>query len=91
MKMKTKFKITKITALIGVIWWQLESWYFIYEYGWHWEAINSAEKICDKIAFGLWTLSLIFFFSILYDIVTIFVGIKSVTIEKNNEPDIRPL
>ena len=91
MKMKTKFKITKVTALIGIIWWLLESWYFIYQYGWHWSAINAAEKICDKIASGLWTLSLIFFFSILYDIVTIFVGIKSVTIEKNNEPEIRPL
>lgn len=82
MTKKTNFRISQIFGIAFLIFWQVETWYFIIRDGWHWKAITEAEKTCDGIASMLLTISFIFFFSILYDIVKMFAhaNITSVSI-----------
>ena len=86
MTKKTKFRISQIFGISFLIFWQIETWYFIIRDGWHWKAITEAEKTCDSIASILLTVSFIFFFSILYDIVKLFVyaNINSISITDKN-------
>ena len=86
MKLKRKFKISQIFAISFFIFWQSETWYFIICDGWHWKAITEAENTCDGIASMLLTISFIFFFSILYDIVKLFAyaNISSISITDKN-------
>ena len=86
MKLKTKLKISQIFAVIFFVFWQIETWYFIGKDGWHWKAVSEAEKTCDGIVSLLITVSFVFFFSILYDIVKMFAdaNISSVSITKND-------
>jgi hypothetical protein len=74
MRIKTKFRISRIFGIAFFIFWQVETWYFIICDGWHWKAITEAEKTCDNIASILLIVSFIFFFSILYDIVKLFIN-----------------
>jgi hypothetical protein len=69
MKTKTKFKLSKVFFWSFLLFWQIETWFFIVRDGWHTESIINAEKTCDKIAGFLFGLSVYFFFSIVYDIV----------------------
>lgn len=72
MKIKTRFRISQIFGIAFIVFWQAETYYFIIRDGWHWKAITEAEKICDGIVSNLFTISFVFFFSILYDIVKLF-------------------
>lgn len=76
MTSKTKLKISQYSAIIFIIFWQCESWFFIIKNGWHLRAITQAEKICDNIASGILTISFIFFISLIYEIVEIYVKLK---------------
>ena len=86
MTKKTKFIISQIFGIAFLVFWQVETWYFIIRDGWHWEAVTEAEKTCDGIASMLLTVSFVFFFSILYDIVKLFAyaNISSVSITDKN-------
>ncbi|MCK9281346.1 MAG: hypothetical protein M0P71_12045 [Melioribacteraceae bacterium] len=85
MTKKTKFKISKIFGIIFLIFWQVETWYFIIRDGWHLKAITEAEKTCDGIASMFLIISCIFFFSILYDIVKLFARCNITSINVTNK------
>ncbi len=41
--------------MVGTSFWMVETAYFLIAYGWHWKAINEAEKMCDNIVGYFWT------------------------------------
>ena len=55
MKAKTRLILSKITFVLFIIFWQVETWFFIIRDGWHWKAISESEKTCDGIASFLLT------------------------------------
>ena len=86
MTKKTKFRISQIFGISFLLFWQFTTWYFIIRDGWHLKAITEAEKTCDNIAFMLLAISVIFFFSILYDIVKLFVYANIISISITDKP-----
>lgn len=38
-----------LTGQLSLRFWLIETIYFLIAYGWHWKAINEAEKVCDNI------------------------------------------
>ena len=89
MKRITKFKISKFFAILFLVSWQLETWFFIFRDGWHWKAISEAEKTCDGIVSVFLIISFGFFFSILFDLVKFFAyaNITSITISDKFSDD----
>ena len=87
MKNKTKFKLANYFAVLFIIFWQVETWFFIIRDGWHLHAVTEAEKICDNISGWLLTIAVFFIFSILYDVAKMFAyaNITSITINKEKE------
>ena len=87
MKNKIKFKLSNYFAVLFLVFWQAETWFFIIKDGWHWHAITEAEKICDNVSLWLLTISGMFIFSILYDVAKMFAyaNITSITINKEKE------
>ena len=76
MKAKTRLILSKITFVLFIIFWQVETWFFIIRDGWHWKAISESEKTCDGIASFLLTVSITLLFSIVYEVVDLYVHIK---------------
>lgn len=48
-KIKNWFKIGNWLINSALIFWVLETSYFLIAYGWHWTAYNEAEITCDEI------------------------------------------
>ena len=64
--MKKLYKIATIIMLIGLLFWFIETIYFLIAHGWHLEAHNDAERTCDvissfimNVAIFLWVVILI--------------------------------
>ena len=76
MKAKTRLILSKITFVLFILFWQVETWFFIIRDGWHWKAISESEKTCDGIASFLLTVSIALLFSIVYEVVDLYVHIK---------------
>ena len=76
MKANTRLILSKITFVLFIIFWQVETWFFIIRDGWHWKAISESEKTCDGIASFLLTVSITLLFSIVYEVVDLYVHIK---------------
>lgn len=73
---KKKFKISNSFAAASISFWMLETIFFIIRDGWHLKTETIEEKICDNICGYLIIISIIFFLSILYDMVKIFSGLN---------------
>lgn len=48
-RVKQKWNLAKTLCLVGTSFWIIETTYFLIAYGWHWKAINEAEKMYDNI------------------------------------------
>ena len=77
MKAKTKLFLSKLFLFGGVLFWILETLFFIIIYGWHWNAYNVIEKICDNFAMWLITIGFAFFWSLVFDIAELYVKLKT--------------
>jgi hypothetical protein len=67
--LKLKWKLGKMLCAVGVAFWLIETVYFLIAYGWHWEAINNAEKTCDTIAVGFWCGGFMFIGIVVIDVI----------------------
>lgn len=81
MKSKTKFKISKIFGMSFLVFWQLETWFFIIRDGWHLKAMSREEIACDAISTILLQLSVIFFVWLLFDLIQVHLNEE----KKNDE------
>jgi len=68
-RVKQKWNLAKILCLVGTSFWIVETTYFLIAYGWHWKAINEAEKMCDNIVGYFWTGGLILTGIVMIDII----------------------
>lgn len=68
-RVKQKWNLAKILCLAGISFWLVETTYFLIAYGWHWKAINEAEKMCDNIVGYFWTGGLILTGIVMIDII----------------------
>lgn len=94
MKAKTKLKLAKYFFLGGFYFWLAETILFIILYGWHWNAFNVVEKLCDQFAFYLMLIGVSFFVSIVIKAVELYVSLtefKKVTINQDEQPPVVPL
>lgn len=57
------FKLLKELLNVTILFWVIETSYFLIKYGWHTKAINNAEKTCDQIVGVCLNIS-VFLFSI---------------------------
>ena len=94
MKAKTKLKLAKYFFLGGFYFWAAETILFIILYGWHWNAYNDIESRCDQLAFYLMLIGASFFFSLVINVVKLYVNLtefKQVTINQDEQPPVVPL
>jgi hypothetical protein len=84
---KNRYLLMQIFAILGFLLWVVETTYFCIQYGWHWKAINEAEELWDGIVVLLFTICLVLFYSILIDIIKLFVfaNINHVNIKYKKE------
>ena len=68
-RVKQKWNLAKILCLVGTSFCIVETAYFLIAYGWHWKAINEAEKMCDNIVGYFWTGGLILTGIVMIDII----------------------
>lgn len=68
-KIKKRWVVSRNILVIAGIFWALETFYFIKMYGFHWTAINEAEKMCDEIVSLLVVISIIIWFNIVNEMV----------------------
>jgi hypothetical protein len=68
-RIKLKWSLAKLFCLIGTFFWIIETSYFLIAYGWHWKAINEAEKMCDSIVSYCWVSGLILTGIVMIDII----------------------
>lgn len=74
---KQKWNLVKTLFLIGTSFWLTETIYFLIAYGWHWRAINEAENICDKIVSIFWLAALVFFVSVIHNVIEYLLSNKN--------------
>ena len=94
MKAKTKLKLAKYFFLGGFYFWALETVLFIILYGWHWNAFNDIESRCDQFAFYSMLIGASFFFSLVINVVELYVNLtefKQVTINQDEQLPVVPL
>jgi hypothetical protein len=68
-RVKQKWNLAKKLCLVGTSFWIIETSYFLIAYGWHWKAINEAEKMCDNVVGYFWTGGLILTGIVMIDII----------------------
>ena len=91
MKAKTKLKLAKYFFLGGLYFWAVETILFIIIFGWHLNAYNDIESSCDQLAFYLMLIGASFFFSLVINVVKLYVKItefKQVTINQDEQPPV---
>lgn len=91
----TKWNWSKLLLWAAMIFWLLETAYFTFMYGWHYEAINEAERICDNIVTLLMTAGFLLTFVCVTDYIEFKLTIetkedektiKKIDSEKNGNP-----
>ena len=77
MTIKTLQKIWKIGETIldyTIVFWIMETIYFLIIHGWHWKAINDYEEICDSIVSLGFTIGFTFIFVVIFSVISSIVN-----------------
>jgi DNA modification methylase len=84
--LRNKWNLSKLIIWIGMIFWLLETTYFIIMYGWHYEAINEVERTCDYISSFL----ILSGFALAFIAITDYIEIKlTISNDENDEKENR--
>ncbi len=67
-KVKRNWELSKTLIIFSMIFNLIQTIYFTIEYGFHYEAINLTEAICDFIGEAIFYIGLYFFFAVVYDV-----------------------
>jgi hypothetical protein len=77
-KLKSKFNSAKFFAVAGFLFWSIETIYFLIKYGWHYEAINKAEKTCDQISSILLIIAIMYFYWCIFIVINSIIHNKEI-------------
>lgn len=61
--------LCKVSYSIGLIFWIIETVYFLIADGWHWYAINNNEIICDNIVKWFCGIGAVLFLYVVFDVI----------------------
>lgn len=65
-----QFKVCKLLLVFSLIFWFVETTYFIHQYGWHKQAINDNEAICDAIVKNVLLVAVFIFINVVWNLVS---------------------
>ncbi len=74
---KMFWRITSWLFWIGFAWWQIETFYFLRKYGFHWKPINETEDTCNNIVIWIWIIDFVFWCQIIKNIIKLFICIEA--------------